>query len=188
VAQDELNLPPGFVRHQAITDAEITWVLRLHGQGRGRNDIMRETGLAAKTVSETCKAFGLTFDRTKVRAATAARVADAKQMRAELQVRYLEEAGALLDDIRSPTKVFNFGGKDNTYNSVDVEQPPVVDQLKLMQAATIATDRALRLAEHDAGDGAEEGRSLIGALAERLGVRGPTAPPAQPVPAAGDSA
>jgi hypothetical protein len=172
VAEDFIELPRGFNCHGRVL-AEINAIIRLHGQGYGRNDIARAVGCPGASVSGICAQLGLSFDRSKVRAATAARVADAKAMRAALQVRLLEEADARLDELYEPVLVFNFGGRDNTYAEQTLAQPTIEQKLKLTQAASTAITQALKLAEFDQDDGASEGRSLIGALAERLGVKGP---------------
>jgi len=61
----------------------------------------------------------------------------------------LADVQRLRGQMFAPCKAFNFGGKDNTYAEVALEQPTFVDQLKIMQAATIAVDRSLKIAVHD---------------------------------------
>jgi len=89
--------------------------------------------------------------RSKTKAATEARVADNQAKRAALETQFLDEAKEDLDRKHQPFLVFNFGGKDNTYEEHLLESPPTGDIRNLTQSAAIAVDRSLKLADHDGG-------------------------------------
>ncbi|VXB82423.1 helix-turn-helix domain-containing protein [Aeromicrobium sp. 9AM] len=159
-----MALPP-------ISDTDRALILKLHGEGKSRNDIARETGRAAATVTKTVHAAGLTFDRSKTEAATAAKKADAAALRAQLELDYLEDAQRLRRQLWEPCIAFNFGGKDNTYNSTELDEPIFADKLKIMQASTSAANASLRIeaARNDGGTAAA--RSLITDLAAAFGFK-----------------
>ena len=153
------------------TDVDKATLYRLHGEGRTLTAIAKELGRSPAAVSRFCaqQAPPLSFDRAQTSAATEAKVADAKARRAALQLHLLDDAEKLRLQLWKRTVAFNFGGKDNTYNEHELDQPTFADQLKIMQATGIAVDRSLKLAEHDS-DGAEQVRSLLGGIAEALGL------------------
>ncbi len=128
------------------------------------------------TVAGRLKKLGLTSTRTKTLAATQANIADAKARRATLQLELLDDAERLRAQLFAPTKVFNFGGKDNTYNEVTLDEPTFTDKLKVVQAVGIAIDKHVRLDEHDSGKANEEAISMLDKLATSLGLEPPTPP------------
>ncbi|WP_168714673.1 helix-turn-helix domain-containing protein [Streptomyces sp. A0592] len=135
-----------------ITDADLAEIRRLHAEGHGRNEIARRLGRNGRVISNHCAAMGLTFDLTGIETATAHRTAQAKLRRAELEEKRAILADALTDDalrlsaqLWEPTVVYNFGGKDNTYEQHAVAEPPPADKRALMAAATAASAQALRL-------------------------------------------
>jgi len=136
--------------------------------------IAETLGRPRSTVAYRLKRLGLTSTRTKTAAATAANVADAKARRARLQLELLDDAERLRGQMFAPTKVFNFGGKDNTYAEANLTEPTFTDKLKVMQAVGIAVDRHIRLDEHDTGTGATAAASMLDRLAAAMGV--PQAP------------
>lgn len=107
-------------------------------------------------------------DRSQTMAATAAKVADAKARRAALELALLEDAARLRQQLFAPTKAFNFGGKDNTYNERELPQPTFTDQLKIMQATGAAIDRALRIAEHDTDAGVGQAVGMLDQIAAAI--------------------
>lgn len=152
----------------------------LHAQGLGRNAIARELGIGGGTVGRMAAALGLTFDRTATHRATVARQVDLAALRAELTEGLLRDAARLRAEMWAPAKVFNFGGKDNTYEERTVEQPPFADKLKIMQATGIAVTHALKLEAVDNPEG-KAAASLLTSLAETQGIH--DNPDAQPAPA-----
>ncbi len=66
-----------------------------------------------------------------------------------------------------PHLVFNFGGKDNTYEEHLLQSPPTGDLKNLMVSAATAIDKHIVLERHDATDPGVMG-SLLGTLLEGL--------------------
>lgn len=128
-----------------LTDAEIAEIRRLHAEGHGRNEIARRIGRGSRTVSVHCARMHLNFDRTATEAATAARNADLAEKRSILADALVDDALRLTEQMWQPAKVFNFGGKDNTYEEKQLPEPPAADKRALMTAATAAAAQSLRL-------------------------------------------
>jgi hypothetical protein len=152
------------VANKPITDDDRRRVRSLHAAGRNRNQIAKELSRSGSTVSKIAAEFGLSFDRDAVKAATVARVADAKARRAELMHALLDDAQRLRQQLFAPTTIHSFGGKDNTYASRDVNQPLFKDQRDIMQATNTAITASLRIDDHDTDTGADGAKSMIGAL------------------------
>jgi hypothetical protein len=153
-----------------VTLEDLDEIQRLHGEGHGCNEIARRMGRPAGTISIHAARLGLVFDNSRTMRATSALVADAAHKRARLQVELLEEAERMLNDMRAPTRVFNFGGKDNTYAEETHEEPPNADKRALangVQALILASSRLAELDKAAANSGQE---SMIDNLFEELRV------------------
>lgn len=151
-----------------LTADERSHIVDLARTGMSRNDIAREVGRSTSTVTKVCTQAGVTFDRSATKAATAARQADNAARRAELSERLLVEANRAIDDSYAPYRVYNFGGKDNTYAEHVLDTPPTQARRDLMVVAGIAIQRHADLERIDQDSGIDEASSLIGALASGL--------------------
>ncbi|TXS34766.1 hypothetical protein [Streptomyces sp. OR43] len=138
----------------------------LHADGLGRNAIAREMGIAPAAVSRTAAHLGLTFDRSKIQAATAARLADLAERRSILADKLTSDAERLRAQMWEPTVVFAFGGKNNVYTEEPVSEPPPADKRSIMGTAGMAIDKSLKLAPAEtSGSGADDAKSMLGKLA-----------------------
>lgn len=140
----------------AVTVAEI---VRLAGERVGRNEIARQLGVSVDSVTRHAPAGS--FDRSATAAAVKARQIDMAARRAELAQDLLEDAARLRAQIWEPTKIYNFGGKDNTYAEMPVDEPPFEAKRTLMQATTTALAAHLRLIDHDSDGGLAHQESVI---------------------------
>jgi transposase-like protein len=139
---------------------------------KGRNQVARDHGVALSTVTKLAKEAGVTdaFDRAQTKNATAAAIVDNKAMRVLAAQRLIVKAHELLDQMDQPHTVFNFGGKDNTYEERLLPKPPTGDLRNLMVTAATAIDKHLVLERHDANDPGAMG-SLLGTLLDGLQAR-----------------
>ena len=155
-----------------VTDQDREQVRALHAQGLSRNEIARQTGRSGRTVSRIAVELGLSFDRApQVAAATEARKEDAKARRAALALALLDDAERLREQLWQPATVFNFGGRDNTFEQADLPEPDAAAKLKLMQAVGVAVDRSVKLDEYDAGTGLGQVVSLLDKLGQGLAAK-----------------
>jgi len=113
--------------------------------------------------------LGTAATRTGTMAATAANMATAANRRAALELSLLVDAERLRLQMFAPTVAFNFGGKDNSYAEVNLDQPIMGDQLKLMQAIGIAVTHSLKIADHDADTGIADAIGMLDAIAAAIG-------------------
>ncbi|GAA4176519.1 helix-turn-helix domain-containing protein [Gryllotalpicola koreensis] len=142
----------------------------LHAAGMPLRQIAAELNASTETVSRHARNMGLSFDRSQTEEATRARVADLAAGRAALAERMLEEAHLILDDMHGEYRVFNFGGKDNTFAEETLDEPPVEAKRSMMTTAAIAFDKVTRVVERDGDGGAAEGVSMIVKLMAQIGV------------------
>ncbi|MEO6084702.1 MAG: helix-turn-helix domain-containing protein [Umezawaea sp.] len=151
-----------------LSPRERERIAELHAQGASRNDIAKALKRSPATITKACAQLGLSFDRSKTKAATAAKVLDAKARRAQLMLDILEDAARLREQLWAPTTIFSFGGKDNTYAERQVPLPPVKDQRDIVNAVSTAINASLRLDDHDRGSDVDEAKSMIDELFEGL--------------------
>lgn len=98
------------------------------GTGASRNQIAQQFGVSHGTVSNIAKAVGHTFGQSNLTHAQAARNAYTAERRAALILKAVESSERLFGQMFAPTLVYNFGGKDNTYNERQIDQPSFKDK------------------------------------------------------------
>lgn len=143
-----------------VTASERRRIKKLHAEGATRNDIAKALKRSASTITRVCGDLGLSFDRTATKAATAAKVADAKSKRAEIMQGLLDDVQKLRAQLFAPAIIFSFGGKENTYAERPVPEPPARDKRDLMGSISLALTASLRLDDHD---GDREGLAAVDA-------------------------
>lgn len=152
-----------------ITDEDRRRVRDLHAAGLSRNAIAEKLERSGASISKIAEELGLSFDRSAVKAATEAKVADARARRAELMLNLLADAQKLRTQLWVETKYVDHGGRDFTKAEWTQPEPSAADKLKLMQATATAANTSMKLEEHDTGSGGVEGaKSMLGALAAGL--------------------
>jgi hypothetical protein len=77
----------------------------------------------------------------------------------------IKEAQAVMDGLTEPHLVYNFGGRDNTYEEHLLDVAPLDVRLSAMRAAGIAFDKATRIIETMPGEALDKALSLVDALA-----------------------
>lgn len=150
-----------------ITGEQRNLVLELHERGISRNEIARKVGISPGSVTNICRAAGRAFDRSATKDATRAHTADLAEARLNLAHRIDKAANDMLDMLGKPFTVYNFGGKDNTFNSAELDQPPVDAQRTIITSAAIAFDKLTRIVEKDTG-GVEGAAGLLDQVAGAL--------------------
>ncbi|MFD5002210.1 helix-turn-helix domain-containing protein [Streptomyces mutabilis] len=161
-------MKPKFSKGGPVTDEDRAEIIRLHGEGKGRNEIARLTRRSLRTVSLICADEGLTFDVTMTEEATRHRMANLAERRAILAEALQTDAEKLTEQLWQPHWVFNFGGKDNTYEKRLLDEPPADAKKNLMASAGIAIEKSLKLVPPRDDDGTEQVGSLLTALYDKL--------------------
>lgn len=152
--------------HPDIRAAIITAIK----SGATRNAIARDHHVSGATVTKIAKDEGLAgaFDRSATKRATEARSADVAARRVELKGLLIEDAHRLRRQLWEPCRIYKFGGKDNTLNSVDLDEPDFEGKRNLMTSIGIAVQRVADLEKIDAGGGMEEASGLIRDLVDAI--------------------
>lgn len=137
-----------------------------------RNAIARAHSVGQGTVSRIAKALEAqgappAFDRAAVEAATAARSADMADRRTRLAADLLADAERMRAQLWAPCTWGNFGGKENDYNSVELDQPRFVDQATILGAVEKAVRTSTNLTNEDT-DPTEAAKSSVRQLVESL--------------------
>lgn len=145
----------------------------LHAENLSVRGIGERMGFSRNTISRHAKRLGLSFNREQTKAATAAVQADAKAKRARLELQLLDDAEKLRSQMWEPATYIDHGGKDFIKVEWTTTQPTPADKLKLMQAASAALDRSIKIAQLDSDNGAAGAISMLEGLAKQLGVTGP---------------
>ncbi|MCX5362890.1 helix-turn-helix domain-containing protein [Streptomyces sp. NBC_00124] len=152
-----------------VDDKDRAAVKRLHAEGKSRNDIARAIKRSPSTVSKIAADLGLTFERgAEVVAATEARRIDLAARRVALAEALHVDAERLRAQLWEPCTIGAFGGKDNIWSDTRLEQPTFADQRNILAATGTAIQQSLKLQPAEGGEGADQVRSMLGALGEAL--------------------
>lgn len=163
-----------------ISPEQRQHVLDLHAQGLPRNDIARQTGVSAGSVTNICRDAGLSFDRSATKQASEARSVDLAAGRIRLAEKMLAASEAMLDTIDDEYLVYNFGGSENTYREHLLESAPVEVKRNIITTAGITFDKLTRIVERS-DTGLEQAVGVLDtiargfdAAADRLRAETPT--------------
>lgn len=147
-----------------VTEEDEEQVRLLHAEGLSRNEIARRMKRSGRTITVIAQDLGLSFDRTATEEATRARSADLAEKRTILAEALIEDAMRLTEQMWAPSIIYNFGGKENTYEERPVDEPPADGKRQLMAAAGAAIDRSLKLAPPVVSTGEEDAKSMLGKI------------------------
>ncbi|MGW3072358.1 helix-turn-helix domain-containing protein [Kitasatospora sp. NPDC001132] len=149
-----------------VTDEVRAEILRLHAEGLSRNEIMRRVDRSARTVTETVHNAGLAFARSEqVIAATRARQADNRDRRTRAVQRIYDRVERIQDRLEEDEYSYQHVTHTGMVVTITDEYPPAADEKHLGSAVTGYLNSAARLEAVDAGTGADEALSMLGALA-----------------------
>ena len=159
-------------RPRPVTDETRASIRHLHSIGLGRNEIARQLEISGASVTKAAKQLDLSFDRTDTAAAVAARQIDLAAMRGEVAALLILEARQALLDMHLPTVIGQFGGKDNTWNETQLDEPDITGKRNLMTIAAIGVQRHTDLVKVDAARDQTTGEGLVDQLGSGLMLLG----------------
>lgn len=133
---------------------------RLYDEGFGCNAIAKQLDWSPATISKWAKDEGLQFDRSQTALAVRAHTIDLAEARLELARKMSVAANDLLDSLDGEYLVYNFGGKDNSYEEHTLDKPPVEVIRSSIVTAGIAFDKATKVLEKT-NDGIGRAESLV---------------------------
>jgi len=155
-----------------FTETDRKQLATLYREGHTYKEIAARLGSSAGTVSRHARRMGLHqthLGPMRPAGPAMASAPSAKQQRTEIAARLLKEAVNMLDAIHEPYIAYAFGGKDFKYVEQRVSCMPR-DKADLARAAVLLLDEHRKLTEFDAEDGAAASRSVLGALAQAIGM------------------
>lgn len=123
-------------------------VAPLRAEGLSLNKIAKRLGVSTGSVSRWAKADGVSFDRSQVREAVAARVVDMAALRVVEAEASILDARRLRERAWVPYQVVVSGSKGAEVVSLDL--PPLADVRNAYAAYGIVIDKHLALARFDA--------------------------------------
>lgn len=146
-------------------------ILELQAAGWSRNRIADELGIGRATVSKHVQEAGRTFDRTATEEATRSRRADLLERRSKLELAYIEDAErlrALVWEAREYAQVAGGGETGPDVVRYTTDQPAPQDQLRLMQASTIAAAASQKITDSAVDQSAAAAKSMLVTLMTNL--------------------
>jgi hypothetical protein len=114
------------------------------------------------------KALGLSFARTVDIAVSAAIKIDARADRAQFRAEFMEDLKKLKAQMWTPSLVYSFGGKDNTFEEATLDQPAIADQYRLVQAINVGLNAIERLEKMDADVGISDAAGMLDRISEAI--------------------
>lgn len=142
-----------------LTDDEKQHIVELIQSGKGCAETAKEVGRAVDTVSRIARNIGWTFGKTNLTHAHEARSAYCAERRASLAAKATVEAERLLEELHGEYRVFNFGGKENTFASEVLDEPPVEAKRAMIQSFRELIRTVLDIDRHD--NRADEGGAAV---------------------------
>jgi transposase-like protein len=135
-----------------------------------RNAIARKHGVSPSLVTKLARESGNSgaFDRKPTAEAVKAAAVDAKALRARLIADLYADAQRFRE--RSWAEYTQIVTGPSGVELVTTKLPPLRDQQAGYTALAICLDKALKLESINTGDGAEQGKTMIGDLRAALGL------------------
>src|SRR5512146_2047859 len=132
-----------------LPDATRQLVVDLLPTGKSCRQIAREAGVSPDTVSRIAKKEGHAFGRANIRRAQEARLAYGAEWRADFARKLAADLEAMRQQLSMRHLVFNFGGRDNTYEEHELSEPPTTAKRDLMNCITSGIRALLDIDRHD---------------------------------------
>lgn len=142
-----------------VTDEECAQIAALLKEGKSYAAITEATGRGRSTISRIAKEIGHVAGQSNAARAREARSAYSAERRAAIAAKATEEAELLLAQLHEPHKVYNFGGRDNTYNEEMHDEPPVDAKRAMVQSFRELMRTVLDIDRHD--NKAEDGLAAV---------------------------
>ena len=133
----------------------------------GRNEIAKQLGIAAASVTAHAKHAGITFDRAMTAQAVAARSIDLAAARQDIKQRLYLRAQANLARLEAPAYRYRIvtGGEYASSETVEDEHPPAASEKDHAASITQYVNTAIKLEQVDAGRETGAAISLLDTLA-----------------------
>jgi hypothetical protein len=134
-----------------VTDAERERIRQLHARGLSCGEIAAGLGRNKSTITRQCRKLGLSFAREQTKAATDAKVADAKARRAEAVRLMMDDWHRIRERAWSAYEVVMSSGVG--VETVFLARPPAHDVRAFYAAMSGCIKDQLAIERHDADEG-----------------------------------
>lgn len=141
-----------------VDDDERQRIIETFATGKSCRQIAQEFGRATTTISTIAKSVGHEFGQINTAHARKLKSIYDEERRQQIRLDTVDAAEKVLRQIFESTIVFNFGGRDNTYNEHELDKPPYRDQRDIAQTFKTLMSVVLEI------DKREQGRSDYGLL------------------------
>ncbi|MFL1440408.1 hypothetical protein [Nocardiopsis protaetiae] len=132
--------------------------------GKTRNQIARDHNVSPSTVSKIAQEEQHAFDRTQTIHATRAKQADNRARRAQLASDLLGDAERLRKQLWEPARHGAFGGRDNVWSEVELDEPTFGDKRAILTSVQTAVRASAELEKVDATSTSDGAKSMLGKL------------------------
>lgn len=132
-----------------LPDHEREHIADLIRSGKSCSAVAKDVGRSPDTVSRIAREIGWHFGDTNLAHAHEARSAYSAERRATIAAKATERAQQLLDEFEGEYLVFNFGGKENTYNEHTLPSPPIEARRQMAAAFRDLMRTVLEVDKHD---------------------------------------
>ena len=150
-----------------ITDAERQQIIDTLRETENVRETARRHGRGEASVSRIAKAEGIKpAARARTKSASDARLADNELQLQTVANDLLGDLMKLRKQMWEPCTIHNFGGKDNTHNSHDLDEPTFADKRNIVGSCKMLSDAVMNLRRFDVGK--PSGRSLLEELVDGL--------------------
>lgn len=155
--------------NRPLTDDELEQIRQGNAAGQSLNSIAKRLGRSPNAIHVAAKRLGLSWDRSGVEAANAARAALGKERRQALQDRALSAAEKVYDTIEASKYKRIFKGEYGAEDVREIDFIPPNERRDLAATATQHVAISIRLAAVDDDSGVVAGASMLTKLAMDLG-------------------
>ena len=152
------------------TDTETQALRDGHAAGKTLTAIAKELGRPKSSTHDKATELGLTWDRTKTEQATRNRKAVCADLRTQALERAYRRVHHLYDRLEADQFRTIMRGEYGTEHTETIDFVPPNDEKTLAQAIGAHMATAKRIEDVDTDSGAAAARSMLGALADQLGV------------------
>jgi len=156
------------VARRAWTPDDDADLRRAVALGKSISQTAKAMGRNESVVKDHAKALGLSWNRDVPMAATKAQQADLRARRARFSEELMTDLERLKQQMFRPVTVYNFGGKDNTFEEAVIDQPPIADQLRLVQAMQVGVSTIEKIEKMDADQGVADAAGLLDKIADAI--------------------
>lgn len=162
---------PNKPRGPKLSDDERRQIVEAIQTGEGCKEIADRFGRSTDTVSRIASTIGWRFGELNRKRMHDARSAYAAERRARIAQRLTEESERLLDALSQPFTVYNFGGKDNTFNQHKFDTAPLPARAETVRTIGVAMRTVMEIDKHD--NASDEGMAAVDQWLRSL-LSGPT--------------